>query len=254
MSIIVEKKGRVVYIQLNRPRVHNAINSDMIYRLIDTVQKYDKQVDVGCFVIHGAGKAFAAGADITELEQKRWLDMHTQDVFAEWEGFTSARTPKIAAVNGYALGGGCELAMMCDVIYAADNAQFGQPEIKLGVIPGMGGTQRLTRLVGRSVAMDMVLTGRMLSAKEALSHGLVARVIKEQDLLSEVGEIANTIAAYGKTACLAACEAIDRADQVNLSEGLLTERRNYHALWNTRDKQIGMQAFLNKEVPVFCGY
>ena len=254
MSLIIEKRGRVVCIQLHRPRVLNAINSEMMHKLISTVRHYDRRQDVGCFVLHGHGKAFSAGADIRELEQKSWREVSSRDMFAEWDAFTSIRTPKLAAVNGYALGGGCELAMMCDVIYAADNAVFGQPELKLGVIPGMGGTQRLTRLVGRAVAMDMILSGRTLNAEEALQLGLAARVFPAQNLLEEVQTIAQTIAGFGRGACMAAVEAVNRADETSLQEGLLAERRSYHALWNTQDKRIGMQAFLQKKKPDFRGY
>lgn len=251
MSIIVEKQDRVVCIQLNRPEVLNAINAQMMRELVQTITELDQQDDVGCFLIQGAGKAFCAGADIKELEQKTADDMIREDYFSQWEALMDCHTPKIAAVHGHALGGGCELAMMCDVIYAADNAVFGQPEIKLGVIPGMGGSQRLPRLVGRSLAMDMILTGRMLSGTEAVQAGMVARTFTAATLLSETLAIAHTIAGFSKTAAQAACQAVNQVDQLTLGQGLRFERRHYHNLWNTEDQTIGMQAFLQKKTAVF---
>ena len=213
----------------------------------------DRDPEVGCFVLTGSEKVFAAGADIKELATKSYMDMFHEDVFAAWEAFTALRTPKIAAVAGYALGGGCELAMMCDLIFAAESARFGQPEIKLGLMPGMGGSQRLTRLVGKAKAMDLILTGRMMDAQEAERSGLVARVIPGDELMTETLAAAQTIAGYSKTATMVAREAVDRAQELSLQEGIRFERRAYHALWATADAHEGMQAFTRKREPVFTG-
>jgi len=251
MTIQIEQKGRVVLIRLDRPEALNAINSKMMCELVKSMQALDRDPNVGCFVITGSEKAFAAGADIKELASKSYMDMFHEDFFAPWDSFTVLRTPKIAAVSGYALGGGCELAMMCDMIFAADTACFGQPEIKLGLIPGMGGTQRLTRLVGKSRAMDMILTGRMLNAEEAERAGLVARVIPAAQLMEQTLAAAETIASYSKTTALAAREAVERALESSLREGILFERRTYYALWSTADAKEGMRAFVEKREPVF---
>jgi enoyl-CoA hydratase len=253
MNVIIEKIGRVVVVKLNRPKKLNALNSDMMREMVTAMQKLDRDPDVGCFVITGSERAFAAGADIDELASKSFTDMFFEDFLGGWEAFTAIRTPKIAAVAGYALGGGCELAMMCDMIYAADNAKFGQPEIKLGVIPGMGGSQRLTKLVGKAKAMDMVLTGRMMGAEEAERAGLVARVMPLDDLMFETLEAAQTIACYGKQAVMVAREVVDRALEMGLRDGMLFERRMYHALWATADQTEGMAAFMEKREPVFVG-
>ncbi|MBV7329795.1 enoyl-CoA hydratase [Chloroflexi bacterium TSY] len=253
MSIIVEHKDRVVLIQLNRPKVLNALNSEVMCELVDTMQVLDRDPEVGCFVITGSDRAFAAGADIKELEQKSYMDMFQEDFMAGWDSFTALRTPKIAAVSGYALGGGCELAMMCDMIFAADSAKFGQPEIKLGLIPGMGGSQRLTKLVGKAKAMDMILTGRMMDAEEAEQAGLVARVIPSDQLMKETMEAAKIISSYGKTAATVAREAVDQALELSLRDGILFERRTYYALWATEDAQEGMKAFIEKREPKFRG-
>ncbi len=253
MSILIEKHGRVVVVRLNRPKALNALNSEMMSEMVSAMQMLDRNPDVGCFVITGSEKAFAAGADIKELASKSYMDMFHEDFFVGWDGFTALRTPKIAAVSGYALGGGCELAMMCDLIYAADTAKFGQPEIKLGLIPGMGGSQRLTKLVGKAKAMDMILTGRMMGAEEAERAGLVARVIPADQLMEETLEVAQTIAAYGKTAAIVGREAVERALELSLREGIMFERRTYYALWATEDAQEGMQAFIEKRDPEFRG-
>ena len=250
-NILVEQNERVVLVTLNRPKVLNALNSDVMQEMISTMQELDRDPGVGCFVLTGSERAFAAGADIKELASKSYMDMFHEDFLAGWEGFTKLRTPKIAAVSGYALGGGCELAMMCDMIFASETAKFGQPEIKLGLIPGMGGSQRLTKLVGRAKAMDMILTGRMMDSDEAERAGLVARVIPTDKLLSETMEAAKLIAAYGKTAAMVARDAVNQAEETGLNEGLLFERRTYHALWATEDAQEGMAAFLEKREPVF---
>jgi enoyl-CoA hydratase len=221
--------------------------------LVDALTPLDGSPDVGCFVITGSERAFAAGADITEMSEKSAADMIAEDFFAGWEAFAALRTPKIAAVAGYALGGGCELAMMCDMIIAADNAKFGQPEITLGVIPGIGGTQRLTRLVGKAKAMDMILTGRLIDAHEADRIGLVSRVVPADRLAAEVDEIAEQIADYGKLAVTAARDCVDRALETGLTDGIRYERRVFHALFATDDQKEGMRAFKEKRKAVFNG-
>lgn len=253
MSIKIERDGRVVIVRLNRPKALNALNSDMLCQMITQMQKLDRDPEVGCFVITGNERAFAAGADIKELASKSYLDMFHEDFLSGWGKIAALRTPKIAAVSGYALGGGCELAMMCDMIFAAENAKFGQPEIKLGLIPGMGGSQRLTKLVGKAKAMDMILTGRMMDAHEAERSGLVARVIPNDDLLAETMATAHTIANYSKVAALVGREAVNQAEELSLNDGILYERRVYHALWATHDAQEGMQAFIEKRPPEFIG-
>lgn len=252
-DILIERHDRVVLLKLNRPEALNALNSSMLQNLIDIMTPLDSDTSVGCFVITGSEKAFAAGADIKELASLSYLEMFHQDLLSKWDVIAKLRTPKIAAVAGYALGGGCELAMLCDTIFAAYDARFGQPEIKLGLIPGMGGSQRLTRLVGKALAMDMVLTGRTLDALEAQRAGLVARVIPADQLLSDTLETARTIANSGKVATIAACEAVNYALETGLQQGLLHERRMYHALWATQDANEGMKAFIEKREPSFIG-
>jgi len=253
MSILIERIDRVALVRLNRPEVLNALNSEVMRDLVSQLRVLDRDPDVGCFVLTGSSKAFAAGADIKEMQQKSYMEMFHDDFFAGWEGFAALRTPRIAAVSGYALGGGCELAMMCDMIFAADTAKFGQPEIKLGVIPGMGGSQRLTKLIGRAKAMDLILTGRMMGAEEAERSGLVARVIPADRLIEESLAAAQTIASYGKPAVMVAREAVDRAEEMSLREGILFERRTFHALFATEDQKEGMQAFVEKRKPEFTG-
>ena len=253
MNVIIERTGRVVTARLNRPEVLNALSTEVLGELVDALDPLDHDPSVGCFVVTGSDRVFAAGADISEMATKSAVDMFAADFFAGWERFTALRTPKIAAVAGYALGGGCELAMMCDFIIAADTAKFGQPEIRLGVIPGMGGSQRLTRLVGKSKAMDMILTGRTIDAAEAERAGLVARVVPADQLQSEAASAAATIASYSKPATIAAREAVERALEVSLREGLLFERRTFHALFATDDQTEGMQAFLEKRPANFTG-
>lgn len=251
MNIKIEQKGRVAILTLNRPKALNALNHALMKEIVSAMQKYDKDPGVGCFLITGSVKSFAAGADIKEMKDKSYLDMFHEDYFAGWEQFTAIRTPKIAAVSGYALGGGCELAMMCDIIYASDTAKFGQPEIKLGVIPGIGGTQRLTKMIGKSKAMDWILSGRMIGAEEAERSGLVARIFPSDELLDKTIEIAEQIASYSKTAVMVAREAVDRAMELGLREGILFERRMFHALFNTKDQKEGMNAFVEKRSPNF---
>lgn len=250
-TITITRRGRVVIVRLNRPKVLNALSTELMHELIDILRPLDRDPGVGCFVITGSEKVFSVGADIKEMAEKSYMEVFHEDFLADWDRFAALRTPKVAAVAGYALGGGCELAMMCDMIYAAESAKFGQPEIKIGVIPGMGGSQRLTKLVGKAKAMDMVLTGRTMDAVEAERTGLVARVIPSEQLLCETIAAAETIASYSKTAALAARDAVERALEVGLHEGMLFERRTYHALWATADQKEGMRAFLEKREPVF---
>ena len=221
--------------------------------MIAAVRELDADPEVGCLVITGNERAFAAGADIAEMAGLSAQEMAAQDFFAEWEGFARSRKPKIAAVNGYALGGGCELMMMCDFAIAGQGARFGQPEVKLGVMAGIGGTQRMARLIGRARAMDMHLTGRMMDAAEALQAGLVARVVPDDQVLSQVMEAARLIAGYSRPAVRLIREAIGRAEEVSLAEGLLFERRVFHGLFGSPDQQEGMAAFLEKRAAVFRG-
>lgn len=247
----IEREGRVVIVTIDRPKALNALNAQMLRELTDAMVPLDSDPTVGCFVLTGSAKAFAAGADIGEMKDRTYPDTFLSDMLAGWETIAQLRTPKIAAVSGYALGGGCELAMMCDTIYCATSARFGQPEIKLGVIPGMGGSQRLTRLVGKSKAMDMILTGRMMDADEAKEAGIVARIYPDAELLDEVKKAAAQIASYSKTTALIAREAVDRALETSLSEGLLFERRVFHAMFGTEDQKEGMGAFIEKREAKF---
>lgn len=245
-TVIVERKGRVAILRLNRPEALNALNNQILEEMLEKATALDADRDVGCLVITGSEKAFAAGADIKEMNEKSNLDMFYGDFFSGWDRFAKLRTPKIAAVAGYALGGGCELAMMCDFIIAADNAKFGQPEIKLGVIPGMGGSQRMARAIGKAKTMDMVLTGRMMDAEEAERSGLVARIAPADKLMDEVMKAAETIASYSKPSTMVAKEAVDRAYESSLAEGLHYERRVFFGLFATKDQKEGMTAFAEK--------
>ncbi|WP_150688784.1 enoyl-CoA hydratase-related protein [Pseudomonas fluorescens] len=251
MNVLIERLGRVVLIRLNRPRARNALSHQMMSELLDCLRGLDNDPGVGCFVITGTNEYFAAGADIKEMYAKTFLEMIEQDYFAGWDAFAGFKTPKVAAVAGYAYGGGCELAMMCDVLIAAESARFALPEITLGVMPGMGGTQRLTRAIGRAKAMDMILTGRSISAREAEQAGLVSRVTAADDLLEQALAVAQQIAGFPRTALLAAREAVDRAQEVGLREGILFERRVFHSLFATPGQKEGMQAFLEKRTPRF---
>ena len=252
-TIIVTRFGAVVQITLNRPKALNAINQKLTREVLDTLAQFDRDPDVGCFVITGNERAFAAGADIPEMAPHSYMDHYHADLFADWDQFTAFRTPKIAAVGGYALGGGCELAMMCDMIFAARSALFGQPEIKLGVIPGMGGSQRMTRAIGKSKSMDMILTGRMMDSDEAERSGIVARVIDDADLLPETLKAAEKIAGYGRASVMLAREAVERAEEGGLREGLLFERRIFQSLFATDDQTEGMAAFSEKRSASFTG-
>ena len=251
--VLIERKGRVAIATLNRSEALNALNTEVMHQLSERLGKLDADPAVGCFVITGSPKAFAAGADIKEMADATFSEVFANNWFAGWEAIANLRTPIIAAVSGFALGGGCELAMMCDMIIAADTAKFGQPEIKLGVIPGMGGSQRLTRAIGKAKASDLILTGRMMDAAEAERCGLVARVVPADTLMEEALLAAETIASQGKLAAMAAKEAIARSFESPLAEGLRFERRMIHALFSTQDKVEGMQAFIEKRKPNFKG-
>ncbi len=250
-TIIVETRGRVGCITLNRPKALNALNAQLMMELVAAAERFDRDPGVGCVLITGSEKAFAAGADIKEMQSQGYMDMYLNDWFGAWERLAAIRTPVVAAVAGFALGGGCELAMMCDVILAGDNAKFGQPEIKLGVMPGMGGSQRLTRLVGKPKAAEMCLTGRMMDAAEAERSGLVARVVPVAELPGEAMKTAETIASMSKSAAMMTKEAINRAYEVTLREGLLFERRLFHSMFATADQKEGMAAFVEKRAAVF---
>src|SRR5690348_18168699 len=250
-NILVETKGRVGIIRLNRPQALNALNLALKAELCEAIRKFDADPDIGCMIITGNEKAFAAGADIKEMADKTYNEALMGNFAGDWDEAARARKPVDAAVAGFALGGGCELAMMCDIIIAADNAKFGQPEIKLGVIPGIGGTQRLTRAVGKSKAMELCLTGRMMDAAEAERCGLVTRVVPLAELMSETMKLAETIAAMSLPAVMAAKEAINRSFETSLAEGIRFERRIFQALFATEDQKEGMAAFLEKRPPRF---
>ena len=252
-TIRVSRHGRVALVELNRPDALNALNSQMTDEVTSYLTSLDDDTDTGCFVLTGNGKAFAAGADIKEMAAKSYMDTFYENMFAKWEKVAQLRTPKIAAVNGFALGGGCELAMMCDILFAGESAKFGQPEIKLGVMPGMGGSQRLTRAVGKAKAMDLILTGRMMDAEEAERAGLVARIFSDDSLIEETLKVAETIAEFGPASAMLAREAVARADEISLTEGLLFERRVFHSLFATRDQKEGMAAFTEKRPARFTG-
>ncbi len=251
--IRVETDGRVGIIRLNRPKALNALCDALIAELNGALGAFEENDDIGCIVITGSGKAFAAGADIAEMKDRAWPAVWLEDFLAEWDRVAAMRKPLVAAVAGYALGGGCELAMMCDIVIAAENAKFGQPEIRLGIMPGAGGTQRLTRAVGKAKAMDLILTGRMMDAREAEACGLVSRVVPTERLMEEAMEVARTIAGHSRTAVLAAKEAVLRAHEMPLQEGLRFERRLFHALFATPDRKEGMEAFLEKRPPRWSG-
>jgi enoyl-CoA hydratase len=249
--IIVETRGRVGIIRLNRPQALNALNTAMIGEIAAAVDGFEADPGIGCMVVTGSDKAFAAGADIKEMATKTYMEAFMGNFAATWDRLTHARKPVIAAVAGFALGGGCELAMQCDIIIAADTAKFGQPELKLGIIPGIGGTQRLTRAVGKSKAMDLILTGRMMDAAEAERSGLVARVVPAAELMNEAMKAADTIAALSLPSVMVAKEAVNRAFEVSLAEGVQFERRVFHSLFATKDQKEGMAAFVEKRPAKF---
>jgi enoyl-CoA hydratase len=250
-TILVERRERVGLITLNRPKQLNALNAQLAGEVLAALRAFDSDNNVGAIVITGSVRAFAAGADIAEMADKSFADLQGHDLFADWDAVRGIGKPIIAAVGGYALGGGCELAMLCDFIIASEDAQFGQPEIKLGVLPGIGGSQRLTRAVGKALAMDMVLTGRSIGAAEAKAAGVVARVVPAAELLQTALEAAHTIAGYNLPAVRLAKEAVNRAHETTLCEGILHERRLFQAAFATEGQKEGMQAFLAKRAPVF---
>ena len=251
-TILLDKQEGVGLVTLNRPDALNALNSKLLEELGQALLSLEGDDEIGAIVVTGSEKAFAAGADIKEMSQLSFADVLKEDKFATINNvFARVRKPVIAAVSGYALGGGCEIAMACDFVIAAESAKFGQPEIKLGVIPGIGGSQRLTRLVGKSKAMDMMLTGRMMDAEEAERAGIVSRILPTEDLLDGVMEIAGTIADLSAPSVALAKEATDRALETTLAEGLLFERRAFHSLFATDDQKEGMNAFIEKRQPQF---
>jgi enoyl-CoA hydratase len=250
-TIIVETRGKVGLITLNRPKALNALNAQVLADILAAAKGFDADPAIGAIVITGSEKAFAAGADIKEMQTIAYADAYVQDLFVGWEEFARTRKPMIAAVAGYALGGGCELAMMCDFIIAADTAKFGQPEITLGVIPGMGGSQRLTRFVGKAKAMDMCLTGRMMDAAEAERSGLASRVVPAAELIEEALKAAARIAEFSLPSVMMAKEAVNRAYETTLAEGLRFERRLFHSLFALDDQKEGMAAFAEKRKPNF---
>jgi enoyl-CoA hydratase len=250
-NILVETHDKVALIRLNRPKALNALNTELIDELNAALDGFEADPAIGCMVLTGSDKAFAAGADIKEMQPKSYMDAYLEDFITSWERLSRTRKPIIAAVAGFALGGGCEVAMMCDFILAADTAKFGQPEIKLGVVPGGGGTQRLTRFVGKSKAMEMCLTGRMMGAAEAERAGLVSRVVPADQLIDEALKVAAAIAALSLPIVMLAKECVNRAYETTLTEGVRFERRVFHSAFGTADQKEGMSAFLEKRAPNF---
>ena len=250
-TILLERQGRVGWITLNRPKVLNALNLQLMTEVIDAATTLDRDPEIGCLVITGSAKAFAAGADFLEMAPNDYMDMYLNDWFSTWDRLSQVRKPIIAAVAGYALGGGCELAMICDILLAADTAKFGQPEIKLGVIPGIGGSQRLTRAVGKAKAMELCLTGRTMDAAEAERAGLVSRIVPSVELLTDAQKTAETIAGMSLPITMMAKEAVNRAFESSLAEGVRFERRLFHSAFATADQSEGMAAFTEKRPPNF---
>ena len=250
-TIIVERHDKVCLVRLNRPQALNALNAELIDELNVALDAYEADAELGCLVLTGSEKAFAAGADVKEMQSRTYMDAYLDDFISKWERITRTRKPVIAAVAGFALGGGCELAMMCDFILAADNARFGQPEIRIGTMPGAGGTQRLTRYVGKSKAMELCLTGRMMDAAEAERSGLVSRVLPLAELLPEALKAAAAIAGFSRPAVMMTKEAVNRAYETTLAEGIRFERRVFHATFATQDQKEGMAAFIEKRAPHF---
>lgn len=250
-TILVERRDKVGLITLNRPQALNALNLKLMQELVAAAEEFDADPAVGAIVLTGSEKAFAAGADIKEMEGKGFQEMYAADWFSGWRRFTSVRTPIIAAVSGYALGGGCELVMMCDIVIAGENAKFGQPEIKLGVIPGMGGSQRLTRAIGKAKAMDLILTGRNMDAVEAEHAGLVSRVVPTETVLDEALATATTISSMSLPVAMMAKEVVNAAFETMLENGIQFERRVFHSIFATEDQKEGMSAFVEKRQPKF---
>jgi enoyl-CoA hydratase len=250
-TIIVEAKDRVGLITLNRPEALNALNATLISEMSAALDGFEADDGIGCIVITGSERAFAAGADIKEMQSQTFIDVFKADFIAPWERINHCRKPVIAAVRGFALGGGCEIAMMCDFIIAGESAKFGQPEINLGVIPGSGGTQRLARFIGKAKAMDLCLTGRMMDAAEAERCGLVSRIVPDDKLMDEAMKAATKIAQLSLPALMTAKEAVNRAFETTLREGVLFERRVFQSLFATEDQKEGMAAFVGKRKPEF---
>lgn len=252
-TILIETRGRVGLITLNRAKALNALNDALSEEIKSAVTTFEENDEVGAIVITGSDKAFAAGADIKEMQAKSFVDMFAGDYFGAWDAVARARKPIIAAVRGFALGGGCELAMLCDFVICGEGAKFGQPEIKLGVLPGIGGSQRLTALVGKSLAMDLILTGRMIDAAEAKQAGLAARVVPDESVLDTALEAAATIAGFNLPAVMMAKEAVNMSQELSLTDGVRYERRLFQAAFATEGQKEGMDAFLNKRAPKFTG-
>jgi enoyl-CoA hydratase len=250
-TILVETRGRVGLIILNRPQALNALNAEIVGEINEALERFEADDGIGCIVVTGSEKAFAAGADIKEMQSKSYMQAFKEDFIGQWDRLARCRKPTIAAVAGFALGGGCEVAMMCDFIIAADTAKFGQPEIKLGVMPGAGGTQRLARFVGKAKAMDMCLTGRMMDAAEAERCGLVSRIVPAAQLVDEAVKIATTIADMSLPATMMTKESVNRAFETTLAEGIRFERRVFHSMFATADQKEGMAAFAEKRKPAF---
>ncbi|THA86637.1 enoyl-CoA hydratase [Streptomyces sp. A0592] len=250
-TILVERKGRVALLTLNRPQALNALNLQVMDEVVAAAEALDRDPGVGCIVVTGSARAFAAGADIKEMRPQGYMDMYLSDWFAAWDRLGQVRTPTVAAVAGHALGGGCELAMLCDILLAADTAKFGQPEIKLGVIPGIGGSQRLTRAIGKAKAMELCLTGRTMDAAEAERAGLVSRIVPAEDLVAEALAVAETVAGMSKPVAMMAKEAVNRAFETTLTEGVRFERRLFQAVFATEDQKEGMSAFVERRTPDF---
>ena len=244
--VLTRVSGRVATIEFNRKKALNALNQQMMNAIVSAATEFDADPGIGAIIICGNEKAFAAGADIRELMEKDYAAMYREDFFAPWDRFAALRTPKIAMVRGYALGGGLEVAMACDIILASDTACFGQPEVKIGCIPGIGGTQRLTRLVGRAAAMDLILTGRTIDAKEALRLGLISRLFPDSEIEENVMEIAQTVSGYAKDITMMARTCVNEADQSPLASGLRFERQMYHSLYGSGAQVEGMNAFVEK--------
>jgi enoyl-CoA hydratase len=252
-TLLVERENAIGIITLNRPKVLNALNTQLMSELVDAVSELDRDREIRCIVLLGSDRAFAAGADITEMATANPVSLTFENRFARWDALRTVSTPLIAGVSGFCLGGGCELAMLCDMIVASETAKFGQPEINLGIIPGAGGTQRLTRAVGKSLAMDMVLTGRTISASEAQTAGLVARVVAPEAWREETLAVARTIASKSPVALRAGKEAVNAAFETFLQAGVDFERRAFYLLFASDDQKEGMQAFIDKRTPEFVG-
>ncbi|MBV4508412.1 enoyl-CoA hydratase [Pseudomonas sp. BW13M1] len=250
-TILLDIHGKVGLITLNRPQALNALNAQIVGEINQALDQLERDPNIGCVVLTGSAKAFAAGADIKEMAELQYPQIYVDDLFSDSDRIANRRKPIIAAVSGFALGGGCELAMMCDFILAADNAKFGQPEINLGVLPGMGGTQRLTRAVGKAKAMELCLTGRLMGAEEAERAGLVARIVPQAELLEEALKVAATIASKSIPVSMMVKESVNRAFEVTLSEGVRFERRVFHAAFATEDQKEGMAAFIAKREAQF---